>query len=62
MPGWSAEDWIKANAPKVREALKQPEVAQALYALLGGEPDPSEQHKRLEKRLERLPWIRRMRQ
>ena len=62
MPGWSAEEWIQKNEVKARKALKDPEVAAQLYALLGGTADPSEQHKRLEGQVRRYKLLRRLRQ
>ena len=46
--------WIAANAARVSEALNSPEAQEALYRLLGGEPDPERQREALAREVARL--------
>jgi hypothetical protein len=46
--------WIDANAARVSEALNSPEAQEALYRLLGGEPDRSGRGKPWPARVARL--------
>ncbi len=46
----SEEEWIADNAKQAAEALCRPEVAEELYDLLGGGPDPIGGARTLNKR------------
>jgi hypothetical protein len=46
--------WVDANAQRINEALSSPEVQEALYRLLGGEPDPERRREILAREVARL--------
>jgi hypothetical protein len=46
--------WVDANAARVSGALNSPEVQEALYRLLGGEPDPQRRREDLAREVARL--------
>jgi hypothetical protein len=46
--------WVNANAARVSVALNSPEVQEALYRLLGGEPDPERRREALAREVARL--------
>jgi hypothetical protein len=46
--------WVHANAAGVSGALNSPEVQEALYRLLGGEPDPKRGKEALAREVARL--------
>ena len=48
------DEWIRANAARVIEALKRPDVALEIYKLLGGEADPERQREALALEVSRL--------
>ena len=50
----SEQDWVKANAQQVNDALSRPEVQDELYRLLGGEPDPDTAREALAREVARL--------
>ena len=46
--------WVDANAARVSDVLGSPDVQQALYRLLGGEPDPERRKEALAREVARL--------
>jgi hypothetical protein len=46
--------WVDANAARVSDVLGSPDVQEALYRLLGGEPDPERRREALARDVARL--------
>jgi len=46
--------WVDVNAARVSDVLGSPDVQQALYRLLGGEPDPERRKEALAREVARL--------